>query len=292
MRPMSGLLQIGEFALLAGVSVKTLRFYSDQGLLKPVSVDPRTGYRYYAKAQVADATRILNLREAGVSLGDIRAMLAQGAPDGGAVAALLETQRLSLLKERAAVESRLRIVEGLLASVARSGPEALAELRVVSIDPAFVYALRETIDGFGDTITELFEEAERAVAEAGARANRPPFLIIHNPESKGPITIEVCIPVTDQGVSALPARLVGGERIACSLTYTGGYEQTTPLRRQLQAQLKEAGLEPAGPLREVYHRFGARREGYDLPKRVLAASRDKYVTELLMAASLASDRQQ
>ena len=38
---------IKEFAALAGVSVRTLHYYDEIGLLKPAFVDEQTFYRYY-----------------------------------------------------------------------------------------------------------------------------------------------------------------------------------------------------------------------------------------------------
>ncbi|HVR73644.1 MAG TPA: MerR family DNA-binding transcriptional regulator [Planctomycetota bacterium] len=38
---------IGELSRITGLSVKTLRFYHEKGILEPSSVDPATGYRYY-----------------------------------------------------------------------------------------------------------------------------------------------------------------------------------------------------------------------------------------------------
>ena len=38
---------IGEFSKITGLTVKTLRFYHEQGLLHPTHVDSETGYRYY-----------------------------------------------------------------------------------------------------------------------------------------------------------------------------------------------------------------------------------------------------
>jgi DNA-binding transcriptional MerR regulator len=40
---MAELYRIGEFANLSGVSAKTLRYYDDIGLLRPASVNSRTG---------------------------------------------------------------------------------------------------------------------------------------------------------------------------------------------------------------------------------------------------------
>ena len=40
-------LQIKEFAVLTGVSVRTLHYYDELGLLKPSFVDEQNGYRFY-----------------------------------------------------------------------------------------------------------------------------------------------------------------------------------------------------------------------------------------------------
>jgi len=60
--------QIGEFAELGGVSAKTLRFYDEIGLLRPASVDPRTGYRHYLPQQLEELATVLALKNLGVSL--------------------------------------------------------------------------------------------------------------------------------------------------------------------------------------------------------------------------------
>ena len=38
---------IKEFSRFTGVSVRTLHYYDEIGLLKPAQVDKATGYRYY-----------------------------------------------------------------------------------------------------------------------------------------------------------------------------------------------------------------------------------------------------
>ena len=64
--------QIGEFAELGGVSAKTLRFYDEIGLLRPASVDPRTGYRRYLPQQLEELATVLALKNLGVSLSKLR----------------------------------------------------------------------------------------------------------------------------------------------------------------------------------------------------------------------------
>jgi DNA-binding transcriptional MerR regulator len=64
--------RIGEFAELSGVSPKTLRFYDHIGVLRPASVDPRTGYRRYLPQQLEDLAAILALKNLGASLAQVR----------------------------------------------------------------------------------------------------------------------------------------------------------------------------------------------------------------------------
>lgn len=64
--------KIGEFSKLCKLSVKTLRYYADIGLLKPEYIDEFSGYRYYAANQLAIVARIQALKDMGVSLEEIR----------------------------------------------------------------------------------------------------------------------------------------------------------------------------------------------------------------------------
>ena len=66
---------IGTVARLAQVSVRTLRYYDEIGLLAPVWVDPDTGYRWYAAEQLHRLHRILALRDLGVRLSEIAVLV-------------------------------------------------------------------------------------------------------------------------------------------------------------------------------------------------------------------------
>ncbi len=66
---------INEFALYAGVSVRTLHYYDEIGLLKPATVDTATGYRYYDEYSVSRMQEILFYRELDFSLKSISEIL-------------------------------------------------------------------------------------------------------------------------------------------------------------------------------------------------------------------------
>lgn len=62
------LYKIGMFAAMNKVSVKTLRFYEEQGLLLPSYIDEETNYRYYRLNQMAILHQIQALKQAGFTL--------------------------------------------------------------------------------------------------------------------------------------------------------------------------------------------------------------------------------
>lgn len=66
---------IGEMARESGLSVSALRFYDGAGVFGPARVDPRTGYRWYAAEQLADARLIARLRRVGMPLAEISVVL-------------------------------------------------------------------------------------------------------------------------------------------------------------------------------------------------------------------------
>ncbi|MFJ8432984.1 MerR family transcriptional regulator [Kitasatospora sp. NPDC094019] len=93
----SDLRSIGELARDSGLSVSALRFYDGAGVLAPARVDPRTGYRWYAPGQLADARLLARLRRVGLPLADIRAVL--GAAPGSGAARRVVDEHLRRLED-------------------------------------------------------------------------------------------------------------------------------------------------------------------------------------------------
>ncbi|GAA0451641.1 MerR family transcriptional regulator [Alkalibacillus silvisoli] len=63
---------IGEIAKLHNISVKTLRYYDEIELFKPIEVDQHNNYRYYSTAQFEHLNTINYLRNLGVPLKEIK----------------------------------------------------------------------------------------------------------------------------------------------------------------------------------------------------------------------------
>ncbi len=100
-------MQINEFAKLAGVSVRTLHYYDEIGLLKPAFVDEQNGYRFYDEISLERMQEILFYRELDFELKSIAEILS--SPDYDKQKALAEQRKLLILKK----ERIERIIDAL-----------------------------------------------------------------------------------------------------------------------------------------------------------------------------------
>ncbi len=88
---------IKDFADFTGVSVRTLHYYDEIGLLKPSFVDSCTGYRYYDETALLHMQEILFYRELDFSLKQIKEILS--APNYDKSNTLNEQKHLLILKK-------------------------------------------------------------------------------------------------------------------------------------------------------------------------------------------------
>ena len=86
-----------EFAEFTGVSVRTLHYYDEIGLLTPAYVDEQTGYRYYDEGCLLRMQEILFYRELDFSLKRIGEIMS--SPAHNANKALQEQKKLLVLKK-------------------------------------------------------------------------------------------------------------------------------------------------------------------------------------------------
>jgi DNA-binding transcriptional MerR regulator/effector-binding domain-containing protein len=70
------MLTIGEFSKISHLTLKTLRYYDEIGLLKPAFIDAKNNYRYYNISQLETALLIARLKSYLFSLEEIKVILA------------------------------------------------------------------------------------------------------------------------------------------------------------------------------------------------------------------------
>ncbi len=100
---------IGDFARLTRLTVRALRHYDDIGLLHPVRVDPRSGYRYYQPGQLTTATTIAVMRALDLDVPTIRGILT-GATD---VTEIIAAERIRRQRDANQAEAALALLDHL-----------------------------------------------------------------------------------------------------------------------------------------------------------------------------------
>ncbi|HEY4717932.1 MAG TPA: MerR family transcriptional regulator [Anaerolineales bacterium] len=268
--------RIGDFSKFSHVSVRMLRHYDELGLLKPARVDPQTEYRYYSADQLPRLHRILTLQDLGFSLDQIGKLLARRV-SADEMRGMLLLKRADLqnkvdddLERLARIESRIDQIEE------SESPRYDIVLR--SVKPIRVAAIRANAE---QDFTPLFEELENYVSRFRARGEQPPLALYFGDDSdQGDIAVAVPVKaeleVNDRiEIYELPAV----DNMAC-VVHTGDYETIQLANKALMKWIASNPYEIAGPLREVYYRFGAAQVGYEIPSAYLTDQDEEFVTEL------------
>ncbi len=140
-------MHIREFAELTGVSVRTLHYYDEIGLLKPCHVDEQTGYRSYNQTSLERMQEILFYRELDFSLGTIAEILS--SPNYDKQKALIRQRELLILKR-----DRLnRLIDALsgAAECAEKGEMSMAVFDNSEYEAAKKQYEAEVKEKWGDT---------------------------------------------------------------------------------------------------------------------------------------------
>lgn len=101
-------LRIGEVARRSGLSVKTIRFYSDEGLIQP-SGRSQGGYRLFREAVLEELSLIRTLKAMEIPLQDVRLLL-ESRRSGLCTCSSLQA---TIADKAAEIEQRINALRGL-----------------------------------------------------------------------------------------------------------------------------------------------------------------------------------
>jgi DNA-binding transcriptional MerR regulator len=183
------MLRIGAFSKLAHTSIKTLRFYEAQGLLRPVHVDGPSGYRYYTADQIGDLRLILRLKGLGFSLAEIRDALKRRPDTIGLHNSLLE-KREALVRQARETQSRIAGIDRWTQQIREGGSGSPYAITLKQIGPHAIASIRVSIDQYADA-ADLFQELHYSLKRRNDPGD-PRAAIWHTcGDSRGPIDCEV-----------------------------------------------------------------------------------------------------
>ncbi|MFJ3312485.1 MerR family transcriptional regulator [Micrococcus endophyticus] len=184
------LMTIGEFSSLSRLSVRMLRHYDAHGVLVPEHVDAHSGYRRYAPAQLRDAADIRNLRDVGLGVSAITALLAARGTSTWTDA--LALQRCTLVEELHAARERLSLIDRMLTP---GEIPMTIQLNRTAVPAMTVVALRGTVPSYSDE-GRLWERLMPALQQQGIRPVGPCGVIEHDDEYReADVDLSVYCPV-------------------------------------------------------------------------------------------------
>src|SRR5712671_7233776 len=128
---------VKQVAAMSGVSVRTLHFYDETGLLKP-AYHRANGYRFYEEPQLLTLQQILFYRELGFELKQIKGIL--GRDDFEIVAALhshRKVLRTNLSRTRRLIETVDKTIKHLKGTKKMKSEEMFAGFSVAAGDDRF-----------------------------------------------------------------------------------------------------------------------------------------------------------
>jgi DNA-binding transcriptional MerR regulator len=251
--------RIGEFSQIARVSGRLLRYYDSLGLLRPVRIDPATGFRYYSADQLPRLNSILALKELGLSLDQIAKMVDDKiGPEE--IRGMLMLKKAELEQSLIAEQSRLRHIESRLKQIEEQG--ALADYDVVvKRVPAQPYlAVRSEFAGMPGAVAMLRTvlAVTRRAVPAGARG--PLIVVAHSDFDDEKLDLEIGIglneerklrvPLPDK-LEMKPTELPAIE-ISAAVVRGGPTYQAHLAFGALGVWMEANGFTVAGPCREVF----------------------------------------
>lgn len=247
------MIRIGDFSKLSRVSIKTLRYYDEMDLLKPVEVDRFTGYRYYEFDQLPRLNRILALRDLGFSLEEIGQLLRDSlTPEQ--MRGMLKLRQVEIRQRVQEETERLERVEVRLRQIEQEEDMSKYDVVIKKVEPIKVASVRGVVPTPPQQ-GPLWSELEGYLARQRVRSTAPCFSLYHDDEYKErDWDIEACEPIeadlAETGrvkVRTLPAV----ETMACTVHH-GPFVTLNEAYDAIGKWIDANGYRICGPGREIY----------------------------------------
>lgn len=249
--------KIGEFSKLTQVSIRMLRYYDENGLLKPAQTDPFTGYRLYSVEQIPVLQKIIFLRDIGYTVSEIRIALDHWT--GDFMAEQLKNKQIEVRCSLEQEQEKLRRIETALGSIKKDKIDIRYNFTIKQIPSYPVVSLRRVMPNYfceemlWKELTELIKQRKIDLS-----VTEQCFAVYHNNEFKEvDVDVEVCVVVKkavnlDEPLCFRETESV--EMMACTMVY-GPYENISGAFRSLAYWLTEhAGFRMKGKDRQICHR--------------------------------------
>lgn len=247
--------RIGQFSIINRVTVKTLRYYDEIGLLKPTAVDEYTGYRMYASEQLPKIQNIIALKQIGLSLADI-AIILQGDGEPKAVIQRLEKVKKEFEHTLDDKQDQLTKLSSYIISL--KGKKPMNNRVVIKDLPNVIVAShRKVIKDYNELFILAPALGEIMLKKHKVMATVPEycFNIYHDGEYKETnIDVEICEAVVKAGPNSdgIIYKTIPAVATAACIYHKGPYQRLGESYAIVMKWIEENGYEIVGLSRESY----------------------------------------
>ncbi|HEY7688378.1 MAG TPA: MerR family transcriptional regulator [Dongiaceae bacterium] len=251
--------RIGEFSQIARVSGRLLRYYDSIGLLRPLRIDPASGYRYYSASQLPRLNRILALKELGLSLDQI-AKLVDDKVEAGEIRGMLMLRKAELERTLEEESARLRHIESRLRQIEEQGALKDYDILLKSVPALPFLSIRGELAGMGEAVAMVGAVAGAVAARVPLSLRQNIVVVAHSDFDDENLDLEIGVTLQRgfNGTVRLPDRreMNQGELPAidhmAAIVRPGPPDQSHAAFGALGQWMEANGYGIAGPCREVF----------------------------------------
>ncbi len=263
--------QIGEFSLISRLSIKTLRYYHECGLLDPAFIDDESGYRYYDQSCLERVKIINELKELDFPLKDIKEILVNCKDDSELISyAIKKSKEISeKIAHYNLMQRKLEAFIQQTRQVEEVNIRMNTEIIIKEIPDILVASIR--FKGKYQDVTPVYRSLFK---NYGRYCIGAPFSLYYDQDYKeDDADVEACVPVKIAvEIAGIKCRKLSGGK-AVTIIHNGPYETLGQSYQLIFDHIKENNRQIRLPHREVYLKG---------PGMILARSPKKFVTEIQM----------
>ncbi|MGB7344603.1 MAG: MerR family transcriptional regulator [Pirellulaceae bacterium] len=260
---------IGEFSKMTGLTVKTLRFYHEQGILQPCYVEAGSGYRFYGESKIETARLVASLRDLEFSLADISEILSNHEDDADIIS-LLESRK-SEIQDRMKKDRRIaKQLDNIIVhekEAKRKMTDASYQVEEKTIEPMLIASVR---------MKGKYSDCGSGFGKIGRKFGRhicgKSMMLHHDCEYRSDdANFEAAMPIKKgESTDEIEVRELPGGR-CLSLMHLGPYEELSRSYEKIIKHAATQNIEHLIPTREVYHKG---------PGMIFRGNPKKYLTEI------------
>ncbi len=254
--------KIGDFSQMGQASVRMLRHYDKLGLLKPGHVDDWTGYRYYTLDQLPRLHRIMALKDLGLSLDEVGALLDDAEADSSLEEILRQRQQM-IEQQLAAERAKLARVSARLQRIEAAQQPIPYEVALKELPGQTVIAIRRLVPHvtqMGDVRDEMLRTLYARLDGYGIAPGVELALYHIQAYAEENIDMSLAVAVKDsvqlpETETVLKRYRLPAAPLAASIVYHGSMWQIPDVVANLYRWIGANGYTSAGTYREL-HLFG------------------------------------